>query len=100
MSRPSVRAGLLCGPHDNVFRLPWWVRRIAAGGRVPAPGTPDAPVQLVDVRDLAAWMLDLRAPGPVPDEVQRLAGELEHSRTLHVEMHGNLVLALAVDVLA
>jgi 2'-hydroxyisoflavone reductase len=55
----SVRAGLLCGPHDNVFRLPWWVRRIAAGGRVPAPGDPEHTVQLIDARDLAAWMLDL-----------------------------------------
>jgi nucleoside-diphosphate-sugar epimerase len=59
----TVRAGLICGPHDNVFRLPWWVRRIAAGGRIPAPSSPDAPVQLVDARDLAAWMLDLRVPG-------------------------------------
>jgi 2'-hydroxyisoflavone reductase len=62
----SVRAGLICGPHDNVFRLPWWVRRIAAGGRVPAPGDPERSVQLVDARDLAAWMLGLaerRVPG-------------------------------------
>jgi nucleoside-diphosphate-sugar epimerase len=55
----SVRAGLICGPHDNVFRLPWWVRRIAQGGRVPAPGDPERTVQLIDARDLAAWMLDL-----------------------------------------
>ena len=55
----TVRAGLICGPHDNVFRLPWWVKRIAAGGRVPAPGDPAQPVQLVDARDLADWMLDL-----------------------------------------
>jgi nucleoside-diphosphate-sugar epimerase len=54
-----LRAGLLCGPHDNVFRLPWWVRRIARGGDVPAPGDPGATVQLVDVRDLAAWFVDL-----------------------------------------
>jgi nucleoside-diphosphate-sugar epimerase len=62
----TVRAGLICGPHDNIFRLPWWVRRIAAGGRVPAPGVPDQPVQLVDARDLATFMLDLgaaRTPG-------------------------------------
>ena len=26
-----VRAGLIVGPHDNVFRLPWWVRRIMRG---------------------------------------------------------------------
>ena len=55
----SVRAGLICGPHDNIFRLPWWVRRIAQGGRVPAPGDPERTVQLIDARDLAAWMLDL-----------------------------------------
>src|SRR3954471_15332008 len=55
----ALRAGLLCGPHDNVFRLPWWVRRIARGGRVPAPGEPDRLVQLVDARDLAAFMLGL-----------------------------------------
>jgi 2'-hydroxyisoflavone reductase len=55
----AVRAGLICGPHDNVFRLPWWVKRIAAGGRVPAPGDPARTVQLIDARDLAAWMLDL-----------------------------------------
>jgi 2'-hydroxyisoflavone reductase len=55
----TVRAGLICGPHDNVFRVPWWVRRIAAGGRVPAPGDPDRFVQLVDARDLASFMLDL-----------------------------------------
>jgi nucleoside-diphosphate-sugar epimerase len=55
----TVRAGLICGPHDNIFRLPWWVRRIAAGGRVPAPGDPAQPVQLVDARDLATFLLDL-----------------------------------------
>src|SRR5919199_4407371 len=54
-----LRAGLLCGPHDNVHRLPWWVSRIARGGRVVAPGDPGRTVQLIDVRDLAAWFLDL-----------------------------------------
>src|ERR671922_184550 len=35
----AVRAGLLCGPHDNVFRLPWWVRPGAHGAahRRPRP---------------------------------------------------------------
>jgi 2'-hydroxyisoflavone reductase len=54
-----VRAGLVCGPHDNILRLPWWVARIAAGGELAAPGDPARAVQLVDARDLAAWMLDL-----------------------------------------
>ena len=54
-----VRAGLIAGPHDGVFRLPWWVARIARGGDVPAPGDPARPLQIIDARDLAAWMLDL-----------------------------------------
>jgi nucleoside-diphosphate-sugar epimerase len=54
-----VRAGLIVGPHDAVFRLPWWVRRIAAGGDVVAPGDPTRELQVIDARDLAAWMLDL-----------------------------------------
>ena len=55
----ALRAGVLCGPHDNVFRLPWWVRRIARGGEVVAPGNPALAVQLVDARDLAAWIVEL-----------------------------------------
>lgn len=54
-----VRAGLIVGPHDNVFRLPWWVRRIREGGSVPPPGSPDLGVQVIDARDLAAFLLDL-----------------------------------------
>jgi len=54
-----LRAGLLCGPHDNIFRLPWWIKRIAAGGDVLAPGDPGRAVQLIDARDVAGWALDL-----------------------------------------
>jgi 2'-hydroxyisoflavone reductase len=54
-----VRAGLIVGPHDNIFRLPWWVRRIREGGTIPAPGRPDRSMQIIDARDLAGWMLDL-----------------------------------------
>lgn len=35
----------------------YWPRRLAAGGRVLAPGPPGAPVQFVDVRDLGAWIV-------------------------------------------
>ena len=55
----TVRAGLIVGPHDNIFRLPWWVRRIAAGGPVPAPGSPDRELQIIDARDLARFCLAL-----------------------------------------
>jgi nucleoside-diphosphate-sugar epimerase len=54
-----VRAGLIVGPNDNVFRLPWWVRRVREGGTILAPGRPDRPLQVIDARDLARFLLDL-----------------------------------------
>lgn len=52
-----VRAGLILGPYENVGRLPWWLTRIARGGPVLAPGPRELPVQFVDARDLAGWLL-------------------------------------------
>jgi 2'-hydroxyisoflavone reductase len=59
----KARAGVIVGPHENIGRLPWWLRRIAAGGQVLAPGPDDAPIQLIDARDLAAWMLSMAQAG-------------------------------------
>ncbi|MFI0369270.1 SDR family oxidoreductase [Actinomadura sp. 1N219] len=53
-----VRAGLILGPYENLGRLPWWLNRIAKGGKVLAPGPRDAGLQYIDVRDLAIWTLD------------------------------------------
>ncbi len=50
-----ARAGLVLGPYEVSGRLPWWLHRIASGGRVLAPGPADRPLQLIDGRDLAAW---------------------------------------------
>lgn len=58
-----VRAGLILGPGEDIGRLPWWLRRIARGGDVLAPGPADLPVQYIDVRDLAGWTLDRAAEG-------------------------------------
>lgn len=58
-----ARAGLIIGPWENVGRLPWWLTRIARGGLVLAPGTPDLDLQYIDVRDLAAWLLDAAGKG-------------------------------------
>ncbi|MFC4906903.1 NAD-dependent epimerase/dehydratase family protein [Actinomadura gamaensis] len=52
-----LRPGVILGPGDYIGRLPWWLRRMAAGGRVLAPGDPDQPIQPVDVRDVAAFAL-------------------------------------------
>ncbi|MFI0545071.1 NAD-dependent epimerase/dehydratase family protein [Streptomyces sp. WSLK1-3] len=58
-----VRAGLILGPYENIGRLPWWLGRIARGGPVLAPGPRDLPLQYVDVRDLAQWVLEASAAG-------------------------------------
>jgi 2'-hydroxyisoflavone reductase len=55
----NVRPCIIVGPHDPTERFTWWVRRMARGGDVLAPGSSSAPVQVIDVRDLAAWMLDM-----------------------------------------
>lgn len=54
-----VRPGLIVGPHDPTERFSYWPRRIAEGGTVLAPGEPTDPVQFIDVRDLAGFMLRL-----------------------------------------
>jgi 2'-hydroxyisoflavone reductase len=59
-----VRAGLIAGPYDATDRFTYWPRRIALGGEVLGPGDPDAPVQFIDARDLAAWLVQLALQGP------------------------------------
>ncbi len=69
-----IRPGLIVGPHDPTDRFTYWPCRIAEGGEVLAPGTPDGAVQMIDVRDLADWILHMvergadgtyQATGPV-----------------------------------
>jgi len=54
-----VRAGMLVGPYDYTDRLPYWVQRVAQGGKVLVPGRPNRPVQLIDVKDLAIWVFNM-----------------------------------------
>ncbi len=54
-----VRPTYVVGPHDHTGRFTWWVRRIAAGGEVLAPGPHDAPMQVIDARDQAEWTVKL-----------------------------------------
>lgn len=53
-----VRPGLLAGPSDPTVRLAYWTKRVAEGGEMLAPGDPAHPVQLLDARDLAAWIIE------------------------------------------
>jgi len=52
-----VRPGLIVGPGDPTGRFTYWPLRLAEGGPALAPGPPDRPVQVVDARDLAAWLV-------------------------------------------
>lgn len=67
----NVRPGLIVGPHDPTDRFGYWVARFVhprlLGERAPAavvPGPPERPIQCIDARDLAAWMVELAATGP------------------------------------
>jgi len=51
------RPGLIAGPWDPTGRFSYWPQRLAEGGRVLAPAPPDAPAQVIDARDLAAWIV-------------------------------------------
>lgn len=53
-----VRPTFVVGPYDPTDRFTYWARVMAGGGRVPV-AWPDAPVQVIDARDLARFMLRL-----------------------------------------
>jgi 2'-hydroxyisoflavone reductase len=79
-----VRPGLIVGPDDPTDRFTYWPVRLAAGGDVLAPEPRDQPCQVIDVRDLAAWMLDLiehGEPGTLngvgPEQPRTLAETVE-----------------------
>lgn len=53
-----VRPGLITGPGDYTDRFGYWPGRMHRGGRVVVPDVPEQPVQHIDVRDLATWIVD------------------------------------------
>jgi 2'-hydroxyisoflavone reductase len=54
-----VRPGYIVGPLDTTDRFTYWPVRMARGGEMLAPGTAADPVQIIDVRDLTTWMMQL-----------------------------------------
>lgn len=57
------RAGLIVGPGDPTDRFGAWPAVLARGGDVLAPGPAAALMQVLDVRDLAAWLVDCSEQG-------------------------------------
>ena len=51
-----IRPTYICGPGDFSDRFTYWPFRVAQGGEMIAPGTPDDPIQFIDVRDLADFV--------------------------------------------
>jgi 2'-hydroxyisoflavone reductase len=58
-----IRPGLIVGPHDPTDRFTYWPVRVARGGEVLAPGDPATPVQFIDARDLAGFIVRLVEDG-------------------------------------
>jgi 2'-hydroxyisoflavone reductase len=54
-----VRPGYIVGPGDTTDRWTYWPVRVARGGEILVPGRKTDPVQYIDVRDLAEWMITL-----------------------------------------
>lgn len=52
-----IRPGLIVGPGDPTDRFTYWPVRVSRGGDVLAPNTAGDFVQVIDVRDLAAFMV-------------------------------------------
>ncbi|QHC56715.1 NAD-dependent epimerase/dehydratase family protein [Rathayibacter tanaceti] len=64
-SAPALiaRAGLLGGPGDPTGRSSYWPWRFAVGGAVLVPDAPELPTAVLDVRDLAAWLVHCAEEG-------------------------------------
>jgi 2'-hydroxyisoflavone reductase len=58
-----VRPGLIAGPDDFSDRFGYWMARLHRGGRVLTPTTGGRRVQVIDVADLAMWMINAGGAG-------------------------------------
>ncbi len=58
-----VRPGYIVGPRDETDRFTYWPHRVAQGGEVLVPGDGQDPIQVIDGRDLAEWVVRLAEAG-------------------------------------
>jgi 2'-hydroxyisoflavone reductase len=52
-----VRPTYVVGSFDNTLRFPYWVERLRRGGVVAIPSPDDVPMQFIDARDLANFVI-------------------------------------------
>jgi 2'-hydroxyisoflavone reductase len=52
-----LRPGFIVGPRDTSGRFIYWPTRVAMGGEMIVPGDPSDPIQIIDVRDLADFII-------------------------------------------
>lgn len=86
-----LRPVLITGAHDDTWRVPYWVERIARGGTALAPPR-EAPVSIIDARDLASFALECAE--------RRLAGSFNVAPPSCASSIGDLLDAVAVAVRA
>lgn len=55
--RLVIRPGLVVGPQDVTDRFTYYAARAAKGGEMLAPGNGDDPIQFIDARDLAEFIV-------------------------------------------
>ncbi|ASO21794.1 2'-hydroxyisoflavone reductase [Actinoalloteichus hoggarensis] len=60
-SHTIVRPAIIAGPHDPSDRFTYWVSRLSTPGPHLVPPVLDTPVQYIDARDLARWLVVLGA---------------------------------------
>ena len=52
-----LRPGFMVGPRDTSGRFLYWPVRASLGGVMIVPGDPSDPIQIIDVRDVADWIV-------------------------------------------
>lgn len=74
-----VRPCAIAGPRDNSLSFHYWLKELKQDGPIIAPGDGKSPIEIVDVRDVADWILqnvEARRPG-----VYNVCGEKTTFRT-------------------
>jgi nucleoside-diphosphate-sugar epimerase len=98
------RAGLIGGPGDGSDRYGYWPARFARDGNpVLVPAIDSAPTQVIDVRDLAAWLL-LAAERGITGAMNALGDQVQFGQYVvaarQAAGHAGDVVPAAVDWLA